>query len=344
MSVKSRSQFWERPMKRRDFLLATAMFVPSLRRASAQQPTAKKRIAVVLVTTRIEDLGRDPVTQLWRDELKRVGLVEGENLIVEHYSAEGKPDRYESVAREAVAANPDLIYTGGTPMTLRLKAATSTIPIVTLTGDPIRFGIVSNIARPGGNITGVSVDAGVEVWGKRLELLAQSVPDLKQVAFVSTQGGWDGPGGRAVRDAAPKLGISLTSVLLTSPYNEAEYRRVLGSLQRDQFGAVMISDETEHFQHRVLIARLVQESRLPAVYNYRDQAEAGGLMSYAWNLKSAVRRNATQIAEILRGKNPGDMPYFQETSFDLVINLKSAKELGIEVPAGLVAGAASIIE
>ena len=159
-------------MKRRDFLIATAMLVPSLQYAEAQQPTKKKRIAAAIASTKVEDLRRDPNYQAWEVELKRVGLIEGENVIIDRYSAEGQADRYESLAREVVATNPDLIYTGGTPMTLRLKAVTNTIPIVTMTGDPIRFGIVSSLARPGGNITGVSVDAGVEVWGKRLALLA----------------------------------------------------------------------------------------------------------------------------------------------------------------------------
>lgn len=332
-------------MKRRDFLLATAMLVPSLRYAHARQPATKKRIAAAIASTKVEDMRRDPAHQFWNDELKRVGLIEGENVIIDRYSAEGRADRYESLASEVVATNPDLIYTGGTPMTLRLKAATTTIPIVTMTGDPIRFGIVSSLARPGGNITGVSVDAGVEVWGKRLSLLGQAVPGLKRVAFVSTQGGWKGPGGRATEGAAPALGIALTSVLLSNPYNEAEYRRVLGSVQKDQFDGVMLSDENEHVPHRGLIAQLVQQNRLPAIYNYRDQAEAGGLMAYSWDLKGAIRRNAEQIAEILlRGGNPADMPYFQETSFELVINLKSARDLGIEIPAGLVAGAAAVIE
>ena len=145
-------------------------------------------------------------------------------------------------------------------------------------------------------------------------------------------------------DAAPALGIEVTSVLLSNPYDEAEYRTVLGSIRKDQFDGIMISDENEHNPHRMLILRLIQQLRLPAIYIFRDQAEAGGLMSYSWDIKSAIRRNAIQIAEILHGAKPADMPYFQETSFELVINLKTAKELGIEIPDGLVAGAAAVIE
>jgi putative ABC transport system substrate-binding protein len=332
-------------MKRRDFLLLIATLVPSVRYARAQQPATKKRLAIVAASTKLEDMKRDPLFLLGESELRRAGIREGDNVIIDRYSAAGQADRYEPLAREVVATNPDLILTSGTPMTLKLKGATSTIPIVTLTGDPIRLGIVSSLARPGGNITGVSADAGVGVWSKRLALLGQAVPGLKRVAFVSTEGGWKGPGGRATEAAAPSLGISLTSVLLSNPYNEAEYRRVLGSVQKDQFDGVMLSDELEHLPHRRLIAQLVQQNRLPAIYNLRDQAEAGGLMAYSWDIKAAIRRNAEQVAEILiRGANPAEMPYFQETSFELVINLKSAQELGIEIPAGLVAGAAAVIE
>lgn len=332
-------------MKRRDFLLATGLFLAFPQHSNAQQKPPKKRLAIVFASIRIEDLQRDPMGRIGDAELKRAGIIEGENVTIDRFSAEGRSDRYEAVAREAVASNPDVILAGGTPITLKLKAATSTIPIVTLTGDPIRFGIVSSLARPGGNITGVSADAGVEVWGKRVELLSQAVPDLKRLAFVSTQGGWTGPGGRATEAAAAALGISLTLVLLNNPYNEAEYRRVLSSVQKDLFDAVMISDEFEHFPHRVLIAQLVQGNRLPAIYNYREQAETGGLMAYSWDIKAAIRRNAEQVAEILfRGGNPAEMPYFLEKSFELLINLKAAKELGIDISPELVAGAAAVIE
>ena len=197
-------------MKRRDFIfgLGGAALCSNAARGQqnspiAQHSTTKKRIAQVVPSTKVEDMQADPNTRPFFDELKRLGYVEGENLIVERYSGEGRLERYESLAHEVVDTKPDLILTAGTPLTLRFKAATSTIPIVTITGDPIRFGIVSSIARPGGNITGVSVDAGVEIWSKRLEMLAEAVPKLVNVVFVSTQGGWNGAGGRATREIAP---------------------------------------------------------------------------------------------------------------------------------------------
>jgi putative ABC transport system substrate-binding protein len=130
-------------------------------------------------------------------------------------------------------------------------------------------------------------------------LTAEAVPGLKRVAFVSTQGAWDAPGGRAVREAAEKLGILLTSAPLVSPFDEPEYRRVLVSIQRDQIDGIMISEETENYPHRFLLVQLINQMRLPAVFSYREQAEAGGLLAYSWDLKSSFRRNAMQVAQIL---------------------------------------------
>jgi putative ABC transport system substrate-binding protein len=331
-------------MKRRDFLFVAAMLAPAIRRASAQQPATKKRLAVIGIG-KVEDwrIGRDPNATIFLEELQRLGYVEGGNLIVDRW--EYQAGRLEEIAREVVDTKPDVISCPGTPMTLRLKAATTTIPIVAATGDPIRFGIVSNLARPGGNITGVSVDAGVEVWAKRLELLSRAVPRLVNVVFVSSEAGWTGAGGQVVRDAAQKFGISLVRGTVSSPHGEAEYRSTFSSLQRDQLDGLILSDEPYlQLPQKSLLVQLIQQTRLPAIYPYAQFAEAGGLMSYSSDLKSVIRRQAAQIVEIFRGANPGDIPYSQAERFELVVNLKTAKELGIEMPDGLVAGATAVIE
>lgn len=330
-------------MKRRDFLLATAMLAPALRHASAQQPATKKRLAAIVY--RVEDfrIGGHPLGAAFLEELQRLGYVEGQNLIVDRWQYQSA--RLDDLAREVVDTHPDVIASPGTPMTLRLKAATTTIPIVAMTGDPIRFGLISNLARPGGNITGVSVDAGVGVWAKRLELLSSAVPKLRNVVLVSSQGGWTGAGGQAVRDAAQELKISLVPATLSSPYGEAEYRSTFSSIQRDQLDGLMLSDEGQVLlPQRSLLLQLIRQIRLPAIYPYRDFAEGGGLMSYSSDIKSLLLRQAAQIAEILRGANPGDIPYSQAERFDLVVNLKTAKELGLEMPAELVAAATAVIE
>jgi putative tryptophan/tyrosine transport system substrate-binding protein len=331
-------------MRRRDFFLAASMLVPVMRHAMAQQSGKTKRVAMVYPSDKVADVRTDPNFAIFLEEFKRHGYVEGTNLIIDIYSGEGRIDRYGDLAREVVSTHPDVIWCTGSPLARQFKAATSTIPIVAITGDPIRQGIVSSIARPGGNITGVSVDAGFEIWPKRLELLAEAVPKLVNVAYVSTLGGWNGAGARGLREAAPKLGISLVPATLGNTVDEAEYRRIFGSIQRDQVDGIMISEESENYTYRFLLVQLVQQIRLPAIFSYRDQAEAGGLMSYSWDIKGAVWRNAMQIVEILKGGNPSDMPYFQEVRFELVINLKTAKALGLDIPAGLVARADAMIE
>ena len=331
-------------MKRRDFLGVVANFALENAAAHAQQPATKKRLAIIVVG-KIEDarIGRDPNATIFLEELQRLGYVEGVNLIIDRWQYQA--GRLDEIAREVVDRNPDVIHSPGTPMTSKLKAATTTIPIVAMTGDPIRFGLVSNLSRPGGNITGVSVDAGVEVWAKRLELLSRAVPKLVNVVFVSTEGGWTGAGGQAVRDAAQKLGISLVRATLSSPYGEAEYRSAFSSIQRDQLDGLITSDEGYVlFPQKSLLVHLILQLRLPAIYPYRDLAEAGGLMSYSSQFKSLLHRNVAQIVEILRGANPGDIPYSQAERFEFVVNLKTAKELGIEMPPELVGGATAVIE
>jgi putative tryptophan/tyrosine transport system substrate-binding protein len=320
------------------------MFAPAIRYASAQQPATKKRLALI-ASLKVEDqrIGRDPDATIFFEELQRLGYVEGGNLIVDRW--EYQAGRLEEIAHEVVDTKPDVISCPGTPMTLRLKAATTTIPIVAVTGDPIRFGIISNLARPGGNITGVSVDAGVEIWAKRLELLSSAVPKLRNVVFVSGEGVWTNPGGQVVRDAAQKLGISLVRGDVSSPYGETEFRSTFSSLQRDQLDGLILSDEGHrHLPKKSLLVQLIQQMRLPAIYPYRQFVEAGGLMSYASDLKSVIHRQVAQIVEVLRGVNPGDIPYSQAVRFELVVNLKTAKELGLDIPAGLVASAATVIE
>ena len=287
-------------MKRREFLFAAAMLAPAIRQATAQQSTAKKRLAVIGFS-KVEDLriGRDAYATVFFEELKRLGFVEGENLVVERYQF--RPDGVADIARQVVDSNPDVIVCYGAPMTGRLKALTSTIPIVAMTGDPLRFGLISSLARPGGNITGVSADAGVEVWAKRLELPSIAVPKLVNVLFVSTEGGWVGAGGLAVREAAQKLGISLVRATVKSPYDEAEYRRVFSSIQRDQLDGAILSDEGEHFTKKLLLVQLIGQIRLPAIYPARDQVEAGGLMAYVSDVNSAIRRQVAQaVCEIFR--------------------------------------------
>jgi putative ABC transport system substrate-binding protein len=215
---------------------------------------------------------------------------------------------------------------------------------VALTADPIALGLVPSIARPGGNITGVSIDAGLEIWGKRLGLLIEAVPKLSNVGYLVSQRSWEGPTGLAVREAASQAGISLMGELLGSSFNEQEYERVFNSIKRDGVDSLMISDEGEHIASIPTIVELAARTRIPTIYPYRVFVDAGGLISYSINFGETSPRIAGMIDQILRGTKPADIPFYQETKFELAMNLKTAKALGLELPATLVGRADVVIE
>jgi putative ABC transport system substrate-binding protein len=200
----------------------------------------------------------------------------------------------------------------------------------------------SSLARPGGNVTGLISAAGTEFGAKRLQLLAEAVGKLTNVRRLGT------PATDAIslsaEDAAKKMNIPLRNEFLQAPVNEAECRRAFEAMQRDHVDGVLISAEPETYIHRVLLGQLAQQYRLPAMCYFIDSVTAGALMSYSFDLKAGARRLAAQVVEILNGGNPAEMPFFQETHFELVINLKAAKELGLEIPASLLARADEVIE
>ena len=332
-------------MKRREFIGLVGGVAAWPLAARAQQPAKMKRIAMVDPALKVADMriGGDSGYTVGLQELQRLGYIEGQNLIIDRFSADGKRE-YGDLVAEIVSAHPDVIFTSGTPITLALKAVTSTIPIVAITGDPIRFGLVSSLSHPGGKITGVSVDAGVELWGKRLELLAEAVPRARNVLFVSTQSAWEDAGGKATREAAQRLGIALMLAPVSIPINEQAYRDTFQAIQRNQADGLVIANITDAYAYRFLLVKLVQQIGLPTMFIFREQAEAGGLMSYSMDLKNAIRAANGQVVEILRGSKPSEMPYVQGTRYELVINLKTAKALGLTIPPTLIVRADEVIE
>ena len=313
--------------------------------ASAQQPSSMKRIAMVSPATKIGDMGVNGSRfyRMFFAELSRLGYVEGQNLMVERYSGEGRTEHYADLARDVVNTHPELIFSVTTRLALNFKAATTTVPIVTVTADPIAGGLVSSLARPGGNITGVAVDAGIDVLGKRLELLLEATSKLSNARFLVSQLSWERFAGAAVREASRRLGISLKGETM-SGFNEQEYRRVFNSMELERVDGILVSDESEHFAYRRLLVELAAETRIPASYAYREHVELGGLMAYSFDLEDVARGNARQIAEILKGASPGDIPFRQATKFQLVINVKTAKALGLEMPSTLLLRADEVIE
>jgi putative ABC transport system substrate-binding protein len=214
-------------MRRRDFTTGLLLFAAT-QPARAQQRATPHRIAIfhpAIPTALLTETGGGSAWRAFFGELRRLGYVEGQNLIIERYSAEGHHERYADIAREIVTRNPNLIVTGTNPVVSAFRAATSTIPVVAFMIDPLKAGLVTSLARPGGNLTGITLDAGIEIWGKRLELLKEAVPSTARAAFLGMREGWEGSFGQALRDAGNQLGISLVSMLPRSG-TPAEIERV----------------------------------------------------------------------------------------------------------------------
>jgi putative ABC transport system substrate-binding protein len=264
-------------------------------------------------------------------------------LIIERYSAEGHHERYADLAREIVSRSPDLIVTGTNPVVTTFTAATSTIPIVAFMLDPLKAGLVTSLSRPGGNLTGITLDPGIEIWGKRLEMLKEAIPATAKAVVLGMREGWEGSSGQALREAGGRLGISLV-LMLPQQGTPAEMERVFAAIDQQRPEAMLVSGEGDLYAHRQLIADLAGKHRLPAIYPYRDYVEAGGLMAYAVDLAELLRRMADDVHQILKGAKPSDIPIFQPTKLELLINLKTAKALGLTLSPALLAHAAEIIE
>lgn len=333
-------------MRRRDFIAALGTAATWPLAARAQQPAKMKRIAFVLPSAKVSQMSVSghPYYRAFFEELSRLGYIEGQNLGVERYSGEGRTERYAELVRDVVNTHPDLILTAGGLLSLDFKMATTTIPIVTITADPVAIGLAASIARPGGNVTGTTIDGGLEIIGKRFGLLVEAMPKLSVVRYLASRPIWEGPTGAAWREAAKRAGVSLSATLLGSAFNEEEYRRIFTSMEQDRAEALMVSAEPEHITYRATIVDLAARGRIPTIYPFREFVEVGGLMAYSIDLADIYHRLSNLIDKIFKGANPGDIPFFQPTKFELSINLKTAKALGLEMPAMLLARADEVIE
>jgi putative ABC transport system substrate-binding protein len=333
-------------MRRRKFITLLGGAVSVWPAVARVQVTAKtKRVAYVNSSGKVGAISVNgtPSYRAFFEELNRLGYVEGQNFALERYSGEGRPERYAELARDVVNTHPDLIVAVGARLSLDFKAATTTIPIVTMVVDPIALGLVPSIARPGGNVTGVAIAAGLEIIGKRMGLLVEAMPKLSTIGYLAPRAFWEDPRGTATREAAKKAGVTLAPAMLDA-FNEAEYQRLFRLMEQDRVDAFMVSDEPEHSTYRTTIVELAAKGRLPAIYTNRDFVEGGGLMAYSPDLPDMFRRVAGLVAKILRGAKPEDIPFYQAAKFELSINLKTAKALGIEMPAMLLGRADVVIE
>ena len=334
-------------MRRRDFVIGV-LLAAAARTGRAQEATKQHRIAIVISTgpvARVHDPTSHAFQAFWQ-ELHRLGDAEGQNLIVDLYSGEGRPAGFADLARRVVKENPEVIVAIAGPITTAISAATDTIPIVA-SGTYTGSGALPNLARPGGNMTGVRVEEP-EIWGKRLQILKEAIPSASKIAYLDIRTFRESAFGRQVREeelrkASQILEISLTDMLVeesTAP----EYQRVFREIAPHPPDVIIVSSTSELFPYRQLIVDLAEKSRLPAMYAFRDYVEAGGLMAYETDLAELFRRMADDVHQILNGAKPGDIPIYQPTKFDFLINLRAAKAIGLTLPPALLARADEVIE
>ena len=276
------------------------------------------------------------------DALAELGWIEGKNVVFERRYAENRLERLPELAAELVRLNVDVIVAIGTPGPLAAKRATSTIPIVmAAAGDPLGSGLVASLARPGGNVTGMSLMAP-DLGGKRLELLKELLPRLARVAVL-----WNATNPYAaivfkeMQAAGPTLGIEVQSLEVRGP---DDFDGAFGFARRQRPDALITVEDPLTFSHRKRIADFAIGQQLPSLHGIREFAAAGGLMSYGPNQLELWRRAADHVDKILRGAKPADLPVQQPTKFDLVVNLTTAKALGLEIPSTLLARADEVIE
>jgi len=284
-----------------------------------------------------------PRLDAFRQGLRELGWVEGQNLVIDYRSAEGKLDRLPDLAAELVRLKVDIIVAVPTPAAAAAKNAIETIPIVMIgVGDPVGTGLIASLARPGGNATGLSFSVGLEIAGKLLELLKETVPKVRRVAILSNPANPVQPLLiREVNVAARSLGVQLQHLEARGPN---EFDGAFAAMAKERVGALLIVADGMLIFHRTRLADLAARSRLPAAYGWREHVEAGGLMSYGPSLRDLFRRAATYVDKILKGAKPADLPVEQPTKFELVINLKTAKALGLTIPQSVLGRADQVIE
>jgi putative tryptophan/tyrosine transport system substrate-binding protein len=329
-------------MRRRDFTIGL-LLSGAAAAARAQRPLKEHRIALVIPSgpvARIDDPQSRFYQAFWK-ELQLLGEVEGQNLTVYRYSAEGRPEGFADLAHRVVSQHPETIIASSDAIAKSVHAANGTIPIVWIGGDPIGAGLTTNWVRPDGNITGVTVNVGPGIFGKRLQILKEVVPFVSKVAFLEMGG--SAAEAEQLREAGRRLQTSIIDVPLEAA-TMPDIQRALPQITAYQPDAVMVGSNSSLIPFRQLIVGLVAKGRLPAIYPWREYVEAGGLLAYASDLRELARRIADDVVQILNGAQPTDIPIYRPTKFELVVNLKAAKALGLTIPPTVLASADEIIE
>ena len=329
---QGRTLMWARALA-----IALAILVTPIA-ADAQQPGKIPRIGVLASI-------RSPATEGFERGLRELGYVEGKNILIEWRLVQGKFERLPEFAADLVRLKVDVIVAPATPYVLAARNATATIPIVfALVADPVAAGFVASLARPGGNITGLS-NIGGELNAKRLELLKEAVPKVRQVGVLTNPAGAGFPLAEVLKElevAARLLGVQLQVQYARAP---SEIDGAFAAMSREGARAVIVvSGSPMFYAERTRLATLALKAGLPTMSEFPESVEAGGLMSYAANTPDLMRRSAHYVDKILKGAKPADLPVEQPTKFELVINLKTAKAIGLTIPQSVLLRADELIQ
>jgi ABC-type uncharacterized transport system substrate-binding protein len=321
-------------MRRREFItLLGGGAVAWPLAARAQQPAKVPRIGI------IDDA---PIWDYFRQGLRDLGYVAGQNIIIEYRSAQGEPERLAQAARELASIPVDVIVEFGSTGAHAAKNATTTIPIVMISiGDPVRAGFVASLARPGGNMTGNTI-LGPDLSAKRIQILKEVLPSVSRPAFL-----WNPDNAsnalipQEYQAAMPKLGMSL---ILVPVRNTHEFDPAFAAMLREHADALLMTNDPFHQRHIQKILAFLAENRIPGMFQIKENVLAGGFMSYGASLPDLFRRGASYVHKILQGTRPADLPVEQPTKFELVINVKTAKAIGVTVPESILLRADEVIE
>jgi len=327
-------------MRRREFItLLGGAAIARPRAAIAQTPSKAYRVGLLSPAAPIAD--NSPFGVPLVRGLAKLGYTQGRNLVFERRGAEGRPDSLPRLVEELVASRVDVIVAGGYPPALAAKQGTAIPVVVFYAGDPVATGLVKSLTRPGGHLTGIS-DASAELTPKRMEFLKQMVPGLHRVAILWNVGDLAMTTRyRASETGARALGVSVQALGVRE---SADFEQAFAAMNRETPDAILVVADTLTTQNRKRIFEFTATHRLPAMYEYDFIVRDGGLMSYAPDLEETFTRVAALVDRILKGAKPAELPFEQPTRFKLVINLKTAKALGLEVPTELLAAADEVIE
>jgi putative ABC transport system substrate-binding protein len=324
--------------------LVVAVFILAASLAAEAQPTGKVyRIGYLSQGSGSSSAYLRPLEE-FRQGLRDLGWVEGQNVIIEYRFAEGQPDRLPALAEELVRLKVDVIAATPTPAAVAAKNATRTIPIVGMgLTEPVALGLVASLPRPGGNVTGVTYSVDADIFAKQLELLREVVPKVRKVAVLSNPG--SNPALTliitSIKTAAGSLGLQLQLLEVRAP---GEFDNAFAAMANERTGALLVTGDPMLLLNRTRLADLAKKYRVPSMSTQGQWVEAGGLMSYGPSLPDLWRRAATYVDKIIKGARPADLPIEQPTKFELVINLKTAKALGLTFPRSLLQRADQVIE